>query len=308
MILGARILVVEDEEIVAGLIQMTLETCQHRVSNVADAESAWQILKSGQDFDAILLDRGLPGMDGIELLRRIKDDAELSHIPVVIETGLDDVDSVREGMAAGAYYYLIKPLQPPLLLSVLEAAIAQYREYAAMQAEVRESGRALAYMTEGTFRYRTLDDAHALARGLARACPDPGRAILGLQELLINAVEHGNLGISYAEKTKLMVDNRWQEEIALRSADPACGARQVLVRLERGAAALSFTIEDEGNGFAWQDYLELSPERAFDPHGRGIAMARMVSFDSIEYLGNGNTVTVTIATPAACKDALRLAA
>jgi hypothetical protein len=43
-------------------------------------------------------------------------------------------------------------------------------------------------------------------------------------------------------------------------------------------------------GFDWQKYLEISPERAYDPNGRGIAMARMISFDSVEYRGLGNEV------------------
>jgi len=65
------------------------------------------------------------------------------------------------------------------------------------------------------------------------------------------------------------------------------------VHLVRDADGLSLTIEDQGQGFALQDYLEFSPARAFDLHGRGIAMAS-TSFDSIEYRGNGNTVHVKI--------------
>ena len=53
-------------------------------------------------------------------------------------------------------------------------------------------------------------------------------------------------------------------------------------------------IKDEGKGFAWQDYLEMDPNRAFDTHGRGIAMARMLSLDSVEYRGSGNEVVATI--------------
>lgn len=45
------------------------------------------------------------------------------------------------------------------------------------------------------------------------------------------------------------------------------------------------TITDQGEGFAWERYLEMDPSRAFDTHGRGIAMARMISFDSVEYRG-----------------------
>jgi len=52
---------------------------------------------------------------------------------------------------------------------------------------------------------------------------------------------------------------------------------------------------DQGAGFDWQSYLEMSPDRAFDSHGRGIAMSRMLSFVALEYTGNGNTVCATVA-------------
>jgi hypothetical protein len=56
---------------------------------------------------------------------------------------------------------------------------------------------------------------------------------------------------------------------------------------------VSFDIADQGDGFDWQKYLEISPERAFDPHGRGVAMSRMMSFDTLEYIGSGNRVIAT---------------
>ena len=64
---GVNVLVVEDEEIVAGLIQLTLTEYGHKVKTVADGHSAWQALKSGATFDAILLDRGLPDTDASTL-------------------------------------------------------------------------------------------------------------------------------------------------------------------------------------------------------------------------------------------------
>jgi CheY-like chemotaxis protein len=297
MIFGANVLVIEDEEIVSALIGLMLGAHGHHVTNAYDAESAWTILKSGAVFDAILLDRGLPGMDGIALLHQIKEDAQLNKIPVIIETGLDDIDSVHEGIAAGAHYYLTKPLQEPLLLAVMQAAIVQYREFTALQTAMQQAEKRLSFLAEGSFHYRTMTDAYALAKTLAELCPDPSRSVLGLQELLVNAVEHGNLGISYAEKTALVIDNVLSEELERRAADPARSARQVSVHFVRSPDAIRFTIRDEGNGFEWQNYLELSPERAFDPNGRGIAMARMVSFDDMNYIGCGNAVEVTIHTP-----------
>ena len=145
-------------------------------------------------------------------------------------------------------------------------------------------------MHSGYFRYRDLEEAKSLAHFLARACPEPERAILGLHELLINAVEHGNLGLSYTDKSALIAATSWLEEVNHRLQLDEFKDRYVEVRFERLADSLSFTIIDQGKGFDWRDYLDFSTERAFDLHGRGIAMAGKISFDSLTYLGCGNTV------------------
>lgn len=292
-----RIMVVEDDEIISSLIQLTLEKEGYVIITMTNAESAWKTLKSGMKFDAVLLDRGLPDMDGMVLLRNIKADSELRHLTAIFETSLDDSQSVREGLEAGAYYYLTKPLQPQLLVVVVNAALEQQRSLAAMKVEVHEAKQTLRFLDVGTFHCRTIDEARDLARGLANACPDPEKAILGLVELMINAVEHGNLGIGYSDKTRLMIEDCWQEELDIRATDPTNISKHVTVDLVRQPSKIKITIQDEGDGFAWENYMDLSSERAFDPHGRGIAMARMQSFDSIEYQGNGNTVTVTIDIP-----------
>jgi DNA-binding response OmpR family regulator len=282
-----RILLVEDEDIAAGFIEHILSARHLDVIRAAAAETAWQILENqGADFNTILLDRQLPGMDGMTLLRRIKASPLLRAV--------DDAESIREGLAAGAYYYLTKPLQPRLLQAVVDAALAQRRQLADTYASIEEAGKALRYLESGVFRYRTLNEARTLASSLARGFPDPQRVVTGLQELLVNAVEHGNLGIRYAEKTQLIIEGEWTDEVERRLALPEYRDRTVDVTMQKDASAITLTIRDQGSGFDWRKYLELDPERAFDPNGRGIAMARMMSFDSLEYLGNGNTVTVKI--------------
>lgn len=294
---AAHILVVEDEDIIAEVIQFILAENGYKVTVVGDAESAWTTLKQGAAVDLVLLDRGLPGMDGLTLLKHIKADADLRQLPVVLQTGLDDVLSVSEGLSAGAYYYLTKPPQPALLPAVIRAALEQQRESSLVQGTLAETVQALRFLQEGTFRFQTIADARTLAQSLARACPDPGRAVLGLQELLINAVEHGNYGISYAAKSQLMAEDRWHQELARLASDPDCSQRRVTVHLSRTPEQFSLTIQDEGAGFDWKEYLDFSPARAFDLHGRGIAMARLTSFDFMEYRGNGNTVAVRIGGP-----------
>lgn len=288
---AARILLAEDEEITTEIIRDLLAPQGFEVTACADGLEAWRRLEEDDPpYDVILLDRGLPGMDGMEVLRRVKAAPRLARIPVVMETGDDDEASIREGLNQGAYYYLTKPLQPQVLLAVVRAALEQARESRRMLENERRAERPLALLHQGTFRFRDLDEARMLAAYLARACPDPARAIQGLQELLVNAVEHGNLGITYAEKSALLLADAWQDEVRRRLALPVYRDRHVEVDLQRASEALRFTIRDQGQGFDWREYLDFSTDRAFDLHGRGIAMAGKLSFDGLEYQGSGNTV------------------
>jgi DNA-binding response OmpR family regulator len=290
-----RILLAEDEEIIAVVVRDLLSAHGFRVVVCADGATAWDCLQAdGEGFDVVLLDREMPQMDGMALLQRIKNDPALAHTPVVMETAQGDQNSIREGLAAGAYYYLTKPFEPELLVAIVRAAVIQAYEYRHLIESVRRAERPLTMMQAGTFRFRSLDEAHLLASYLARACPQPERVIHGLQELLVNAVEHGNLEISYAEKSSLMACNDWRHEVLRRLQMPAYRDRYVVVHYQRGTDTIQFTITDQGQGFDWERYLDFSPDRAFDLHGRGIAMASKISFDRLRYEGIGNTVVATV--------------
>lgn len=91
-----------------------------------------------------------------------------------------------------------------------------------------------------------------------------------------------------------MESGRLHDEIALRLREPRLAARAVAIEFRRGADVIEIGIIDEGAGFDWRRYLDFDPERAFHAHGRGIAMARKLSFDGLEYRGRGNEVWVTL--------------
>ena len=117
----------------------------------------------------------------------------------------------------------------------------------------------------------------------------------GLMELIVNAIENGNLGISGEEKSTYLADENWNEEVKRRLYLPENLDKTVTVRFEVVDREVYVEIEDQGDGFAWENYMELDANRAYDVHGRGIAMARAYSFDSLEYREDGRLVQVTFA-------------
>lgn len=290
-----RILVVDDEPLNLEIIAEYLDGPEFDLLPYPNADLAWEYLR-GVDVvpDLAILDRMMPGMDGMELLRRMKAAARLRHIPVIMQTAAAAATQVREGIEAGAYYYLTKPYTPELLLAIVRAVMGdiEQREIAVRRASSHI--RAMRMLDRAEFHFRTFEEIGPLVELLSSLCPIPEPVAMALGELLMNAVEHGNLCISYADKKRLRIANAWDAEIARRQTLPEYAARRVGVGVERFADRLEFTIRDEGQGFDWRPYLDFDAARAADPNGRGIAMARSLCFADIEFRGSGNTVVAKL--------------
>ena len=290
-----NILVVDDEPLNLEIISDVLDDDAFVVTTAINGELGWQaILAAPVPIDLVVLDRMMPVLNGIELLKRLKADARFADIPVVMQTAASSAQEIKEGIAAGAWYYLTKPYSPRDLLAVIRSALDGVADRRESLVALSHSDVSLQHLDSAEFSFSTLADAHHLAGTLGALCPDPGAAAMGLLELLVNAVEHGNLGITYAEKSQLRRDDQWDAEVTRRLADDVLGKRMAQVRFRRSSDEIVFTICDEGAGFDWTGYLDFDAERAFDPNGRGIAMARLASFSRIDYQGCGNIVEATI--------------
>lgn len=295
----ARVLIVEDEPINLEILAETLTDEGYEALTAFSGESAWRALQQyGETLDVVLLDRMMPDMDGIEILRRMKSHPGLETTPVIMQTAMTAEEDVAEGLQAGAFYYLTKPINPETLLAIVAVAAADKQHQAELRKEVDQATRSLQHLQQGRFTFRTPEDARDIATSLANVAPDPGRVVLGLSELMLNAVEHGNLGITYAEKSQFIAADQLFDEVQRRLQDPRYGKREAELILERSDGEIRFLIRDQGHGFNWEKYLEISPERAFDTHGRGIAMSRLISFSRMEYRGCGNEVLAVIAAAA----------
>ena len=291
----ATILLVDDDEFICTVTQVVLEQCGYLVETAEDGLAAWGKLdKDPARFDLVLLDKQMPRLDGISLLKLIKADRRFKELPVIMLTGDNREQDIIEGLAEGAYYYLTKPSTEEVLKRVIKNALDEGRKKHELSALIGQHKNNLNLMHRAEFRYRNLSQARDLALLLADASLDPARTINGYSELLINAVEHGNLGISYAEKSTFLSEGRWVEEVEARLQHADFTDRQVTVLLEKTADASCVTITDQGDGFDWQTYIEFRPERVFDLHGRGIAMSKAISFDTLEYRGKGNSVVTTV--------------
>lgn len=115
-----RILLVEDDKMIAEAVSNGLKTARYAVDWVNNGNTAEQALNS-QQYDLVLLDLGLPGQNGLQVLKHLRQDK--NNTPVLIVTARDDLDSRLAGLDGGADDYIIKPFDLSELLARIRAVL-----------------------------------------------------------------------------------------------------------------------------------------------------------------------------------------
>jgi two-component system, OmpR family, response regulator MprA len=142
-----RVLVVEDDTDIAGVLRRSLDKEGYDVRLAGDGEAA--IEEAGVfEPDAVVLDLGLPRLDGVEVCRRLRSDGD---VPILILTARDALEARVEGLDSGADDYLVKPFERDELLARLRALLR------------RRPPRGSAYLVVGDLRLNP--DTHQVTRG-----------------------------------------------------------------------------------------------------------------------------------------------
>ena len=137
-----RILLVEDDQMIAEAISLGLKNARYAVDWVNNGRTAETALNS-QQYDLVLLDLGLPGQDGLTVLRHLRQNK--NNTPVLIVTARDDLENRLSGLDGGADDYIIKPFDLSELLARIRAVLR------------RQSGQSTPQLTNGTM---TLDPSN----------------------------------------------------------------------------------------------------------------------------------------------------
>ncbi len=123
---AGRILVVDDNESNRDVLSRRLRRSGYVVDVAINGRQALDVIRQG-DFDLILLDIMMPELNGYEVLEHLKSDEALRHVPVVMISAVDDIDSVVRCIEMGADDYLPKPFNPTLLKARVQAGLTRKR-------------------------------------------------------------------------------------------------------------------------------------------------------------------------------------
>ncbi|QOR38055.1 response regulator transcription factor [Billgrantia diversa] len=131
-----RILLVEDDPSLASGIRLALKPEHYTVDHLADGTAALNALHGDEPFDAVILDLGLPGLDGMRVLESTR--RRGNRVPVLVLTARDAVDDRIAGLDAGADDYLVKPFEVAELKARLRALLRRSQGQASPVLECRE--------------------------------------------------------------------------------------------------------------------------------------------------------------------------
>ncbi len=299
--INVPVLFVDDEEDIRFSFEDHFEG-QFQILLAGDGVEALDVLGRHRDIGVVVTDIRMPELDGLELIRRAS--GLYPDIGFIVVSGHGHTEDIITAMGLGARNYLRKPYD----FAELEAALLRegrrfsiLREESARQEKERIVGQFLTSVEGMTYYLPSrMDLVPPLAFRLVGTLElmgvveerQRGNVGLAIIEIVNNAIEHGNLGLSLEEKVELKTagENQYLAELKRRSEiQPYCG-RKVKVTFSATAERAELFVEDEGEGF---DHLNLPdpthPDNLFLPSGRGILLARTF-LDEVEFIGKGNLV------------------
>ncbi len=255
-----------------------------------DGEEAIRLFRDRSPL-VVISDVKMPRMDGLTMLTEIRKIDRSAA--VILMTGQGNEEILLSALRGGATNFFKKPF------NTLEL-IDEIRRIVGFRIEAARSGLFSPFLTTETKTFMLpagVSTYYPIVNQitLQLPCLVPPEEILnlkiGIEEMITNAIEHGNLGISFEEKSEAVREGRLDQLIAERTAESERAGRKVFVSSHLNADLFEVTVRDEGRGFDWKTLPEVAAENLLAFNGRGILLTK-IYFDEVMYNETGNQVTL----------------
>jgi DNA-binding response OmpR family regulator len=258
----------------------------------ADGEEGLALFRREKP-DMVITDVRMPRRDGLSLAMAIRQ--EDPSVPVTVITGHGTESMAIQALRAGVTDFIKKPVRSEDLSAALQRMEAAREPLGSLELP------ATVELVESSWTYRLQNDLEAIPPFVDVLLEHCGAGLdrmgllelsLAIREVLTNAVEHGNLELTYEEKSRALESGSLEQVLRERAARPELGNRRITITAHRRERRMTITVTDEGRGFDWRALPDPSDaSHLLSAHGRGVLLARL-SVDSLSYSPEGNQVTL----------------
>ncbi|RED53754.1 hybrid sensor histidine kinase/response regulator [Aestuariispira insulae] len=245
----ARILIVDDEPVNLQALHNTLQLAGYQVQVASEGRSALDQIQDDPP-DVVVLDVMMPDLSGFDVARMIRQDFDLTELPILMLTARSRSQDMREGLASGANDYLTKPFDKDVLLARLENLLGVRQA----SRKAKENERLSAEIAK---REKAEEALRASRRSLFRVLEESTMPVLLAAENRVihysNPAAETWLGADSNNLEGSLLDQLTRSEIILDQSSDDSGPREIELSLENGLsrhASLFRFGEDEGSGFA----------------------------------------------------------
>jgi len=283
------VLVAEDDDRLREFFSLELKDNGFIPLMAKDGGEAMGIYKeAGNGIDAIISDIRMPRADGEQLARL---NAETHRKPFIVHTSDVNHDLALRLVDLGVEHFVLKTADTKPLFRVVKSVVFRKRHDIPTRIYCKSYGNS-GTLTVGT-KWDELTFAISWLKGRLRRLMPVGDLNVFMryaEELLLNAYEHGNLGVTLGEKTELIESGKYNDELERREKD--CDLK-ICLKFNVLGGQISISIKDEGPGFDYDKFLNMSRDSVttnlLKPNGRGIYMASK-HLDTLKYNESGNEV------------------
>lgn len=286
-----KILVVDDNPIYRRLLTEIVSSKKINFLEASDGEIGLDMFKKHLP-DVVICDVFMPKLNGLDLLKaikRIKPDTF-----VIMVTVHDFEDWIIEALESGASNFL----KGPVTHKELSMLIDKYYEIVKNRSF---SKNFISIIKEKQLTLKFNSDIMSVPNIVDYILRETGNRIniserfgfeLGLNELITNSIEHGNMEISSEEKKTAIENNKLLQLYKSKFKEPEIANRTITVKLNISKEIIELEIIDEGKGFDRQNICDpLKAVNAKELVGKGIFLSKHY-FDEMEYIGKGNIVRI----------------
>jgi CheY-like chemotaxis protein len=287
------ILLVDDEQLVREELGGLLEDDGYRVITAEDGEEGLAQFREAKP-DMVITDARMPRRDGLSLAAAIR--AEDGHVPITVITGHGNEAMLLDALRVGVTDFVRKPVRAEDLGAALRRMHQAIDIARRLEQKIPASARPLeqSWVFEVDNNLAEVPEFVEYFVGTCAYGAELRRATelsLALRELLINAIEHGNLEVSSADKARAVETGSLSELLEQRLQKPGLSARRTTIKARRRHYRIEVEVRDAGKGFDWTVLPDpTDPANLLREHGRGVLLAR-VSVDELIYKGRGNSVS-----------------